>query len=273
MIEQFHRPATVREALGLQRRFQGRSAFLAGGTWLNSRDAAPHPAHCISLERLGLDRVEAQQGQTSIGATCTLQRLLDDRRVPAALRAALAQVVSRNIRNAATLGGHLASRPAVSDVIPMLIALDAKVVLARPGGTKTLRVADYAARPEAGLITKLVVPKPGAGRLAACRNVRGSANGRSVVSAAVSLSAPRGLVQDAVIAIAGVARHVVRLTPVEEELDGRPLPPPDELQAKVSRRVRPGATPSASAAFRRYEAGVAVALAFRDALRQKRGRR
>jgi hypothetical protein len=40
----------------------------------------------------------------------------------------------------------------------------------------------------------------------------------------------------------------------------------------VSRAVRPAADLSGSAAFRRYQAGVAVALALRDALGQKRGR-
>jgi len=272
MIEQFHRPATVREALALKRRYQGRAVFLAGGTHLNSSESDLRPAHAISLAGLGLDRIELQRGRLEIGALCTYQRLIEERRVPAPLKAAAAQLASRNVRNIATVGGHLASRVPNSDLVPMLVALDASLTLARPGGTRTLRVAEYVAKPVPGLITRVVLPKPKPGRVAACRNFRASANARSIVSAAVSATLARGVLEAPVVALGGVARSVVRLTAVEKRLDGRPLPALDELQALVSRAVRPPASPLVSAAYRRYEAGAAVALAFRDALGKKGAR-
>jgi len=58
MIEHFHRPGSVREAVALMRKLRGRAAFLAGGTSLNSLEARVHPEHAISLDGLGLDRVE-----------------------------------------------------------------------------------------------------------------------------------------------------------------------------------------------------------------------
>jgi putative selenate reductase FAD-binding subunit len=277
MVEQFHRPTTVREALALRRRFRDRAVFLAGGTYVNSSECAARPEHCISLEGLGLDRIESKPGQIVIGALCTLQRLIDDRRVPAALQAAARQVVSRNVRNMATLGGHVALNLAASDVLPMLVALDARILLSGAGAAKSVPVADHAAKPSPGLITRIVVPRPAPGRAAACRNVRVSANARSLVTAAVSMTLARAIVRDPIVAVGGVSRHVVRLAGVEEALDGGPLPAPDELQALVGRALRPapsagnGAT-IASAEFRRYQAGVVVALAFEDARRQKRGR-
>ncbi len=307
MIEQFHRPATVREALALKKRFQSRALFLGGGTYLNSNACALcperrvslaglgldrserkqgavitrplcssvcalRPAHLISLAGLGLARVGVKQGVVTIGPLCTFQRLIEDRKVPAALKAAVSQVVPRNVREAATLGGHVACALPYSDVIPMLVALDAKVGLSRAGAAKTISVADYVAKPPSGLITKIVLPRPRAGRVAACRNARASANARSIVSAAVAVTVVRDAVRHPVIVLGGLAGHVARLTAVEEALDGRPLPAMDELQALASRAVRPGADLSGSAAFRRYQAGVVVALALRDALGQKRGR-
>ena len=307
MIEQFHRPATVREALALKKRLQGRAVFLAGGTYVNSyactqcperrggeaglrlgrsegrrgavalgtpcsTTCALRPEHYISLAGLGLDRVSATQGTVVIGALCTLQRLIEDRRVPAALKAALAQVVSRNIREAATLGGHVAGDLPYSDVIPMLVALAAKVGLSRPGAAQLLPMADYVAKPPAGLVTKIVVPRPAAARVAACRNLRASANARSTVSAAVSATLVRGMLVRPIVALSGVASHVVRLPAVEEALDGSPLPGLDEVQALVSRVARPPADLTGSAAFRRHQAGVVVALALRDAVGRKRGR-
>jgi putative selenate reductase FAD-binding subunit len=272
MIEHFHRPGTVREALGLKKRFQRRALFLAGGTYVNSSACALRPEHLISLAGLGLDRIEVKQGVVTIGALCTLQRLIEDRRVPAGLKAAAALIASRNVREAATLGGLVAGNLPYSDVIPMLVALGAKVGLSRPGAAKTILVADYVQKPAAGLITKIVLPRPRAGRVAACRNARASANARSVVSAAVSLTIERTVVKDSIIALGGVAGHVVRLTSVEAALDGKPLPATDELQVLVSRSVRPAADLTGSAAFRRYQAGVAVALALQDALGQPRRR-
>jgi putative selenate reductase FAD-binding subunit len=188
------------------------------------------------------------------------------------LKAALSQVVSRNIREAATLGGHIAANPPYSDVIPMLVALEAKLGFSHLGGVKTIPVADHVRRSVADLITKIVIPRPGPGRMTACRNARASANALSVVSAAVSVTVSRGAVRDPIIALGGVTSRVVRLIAVEDALDGKPLPALDELQALVSRAVRPTADLTGSAAFRRYQAGVVVALALRDAVGQKRGR-
>jgi putative selenate reductase FAD-binding subunit len=272
VIEQFHKPATIREALALKARFRNRSAFLAGGTWLNSRDSADPPKHVISLERLGLDRIVPHRGRLAIGAMCTLQQLIDAPKVPAALRMAISQIASRNIRDMATIGGHVASHLQFSDVIPMLIDLDADVVVARPGRATTLPIADYVAKPGAGLITTVVLPKPAPGRLTSCRRLRASANSRSVVSAAVSFIVSRGMIRQPIIALGGVTTYAVRLKGIEEELDGQRPPALDDLQARVSRSVRTVATPGASASYRRYAAGAAVALAFQDALRQREGR-
>lgn len=272
MIEQFHRPRTVREALALKQRFRDRAVFLAGGTYVNSSDSTLRPEHCISLEGLKLDRIESKPGQVVIGALCTLQRLIEDRKVPPALRAAACQVVSRNVRNAATIGGHIASNLPHGDLVPMLVALDAKIGLSRPGASRSIRVADYIATPTPGLITKIVVPRPGTSRVAACRNVRASANARSIFSAAVSMTLAGDVVRDPIIALGGAAGHVVRLAAVEDALDGKPLPATDEVQALVSRSVRLAAGLSGSAAFRTYQAGVVVALALEDARRQRRGR-
>ncbi len=272
MIEHFHRPGSVREAVALKRKLRGRAAFLAGGTYLNSIESNVHPEHAISLEALELDRVERRARVIAIGACCTLQQLVDDRKVPAALRTAGAQIVARNIRNAATLGGHVACNLPQSDVLPMLVALGAKLVLAGQGPSKTVRVEDYVAKPVPGLITTILLPLAGAGRVAAVRNVRGSANAYSMVSVAVAATITRGIVRDAVIAIGGVEPHVVRASAAEDALEGRPLPDADTLQALVSRPLRPAPSSNGSAALRKYEAGALVALAFRDAIAAKGAR-
>jgi CO/xanthine dehydrogenase FAD-binding subunit len=309
MVEQFHKPTTIQEALSLKRRLATRAVFLAGGTLANAKDCPVRPEHWISLAGLKLDRVDLRRGDLVIGALCTLQRLIEDARTPVPLQAAAAQIMSRNVRNMATVGGHVAANLPYSDLIPMLIALGAKVELPGPRVTKTVSILDYIttgttsatasgarfgatsgcpAGCDAGcpsgcsltftsgttrLITRIVVPRLDRRRLAACGNVRGSANARSLLSAAVSLTPTDEGIQDPIIALAGVGRHVARLTLAEKALNGKPLPPIDRLAAMISRCVRPTATPFASAPYIKHQAGVAVALAFQKALRPDGGRR
>jgi putative selenate reductase FAD-binding subunit len=272
MIEQFHRPATLREALALKRRLRTRAAWLAGGTHVNSSDNDESPEQVIHLADLGLDRIEVKAGRLRIGACVTLQGLIEDRRVPVALKAAAAQVVTRNIRNAATLGGHVAARLPLSDVVPMLVALDAAVVVSGAGAAKTVSVADYVVRPVPGLITRIELRAPAAGRVTACRNLRESANARSVVSVAVSANVKRGVVSGAIIALSGIGRCVTRIASAERALEGKVLPSADVLQALVSVGVRPIPSPTGSVALRKYAAGSLVALCLHEAVAAKGGR-
>lgn len=272
MIEDFHRPKTLREALTLKRKFKGRAAFLAGGTMLNSKDSHLHPEQCISLEALKLDRIEKKEGELHIGALCTLQQLIDDKRIPESLKVAASQIVSRNVRNMATIGGHIAGNLSHSDLLPMLLVLEASVRLSGSAAVRTVPVGDYILAGEEGLITTIVIPRAEPKRVAACANVRGSANARSILSAAVSLTPGHSGVSNLIIALGGVARHVARVIPVERALEGKPLPATEELARIVSQCVRPVSTPFESGAFRKYQAGVVVALAFEKALGRSGGR-
>jgi CO/xanthine dehydrogenase FAD-binding subunit len=316
MVEQFHRPATIQDALSLKRRFQGRAAFLAGGTLANAKDSRLHPEHWISLAGLKLDRIDLKHGGLIIGALCPLQRLIEDPRTPEPLRAAAAQIVSRNVRNMATIGGHVAANLPYSDLIPMLIALDAEVELPGLRVAKRVSVMDYittgatsgstmrvrsatksgvmsrctsacapgctsacasgvSSAPTSGsnrLITRIIVPRSDRNRVAACGNVRESANARSLLSVAVSLTLTDFDIHDPIIAVGGVGPHVVRLTSAERALDGKPLPPTGKLAAMISRCVRPTSTPFASAAYVKHQAGAVVSSAFQKALRPKGGR-
>jgi len=268
MIEQFHQPRTVRQALDLKRKFKGQSAFFAGGTFINSNDCLLPPKHCISLAGLHLDGIAQKNKELVIGALCTLQQLLDEKKVPAPLKAAAAQFVNRNLRNMATIGGHIAYNQPHSDLIPMLAALEARVVLA--GGTtpKSVPIMDYVKTAGPELITQIVIPKLAAKRAAVCMNLRPSANSRSVVSVAVSMTVDQNAVRDPIIAVAGVAKRVVRLTAVERAIDGKAMLTTDDLQELVSSTVKPSSDVLASAALRAHQAGAAVALACEQARSQ-----
>lgn len=86
----------------------------------------------------------------SLGANVTIQQALETPSQPWPLRRAASQVGNRNIRLAATLGGHLGANEPCADLIPALMALDARLVLATEDGTVESEVADRvtAGRPD-----------------------------------------------------------------------------------------------------------------------------
>lgn len=245
MIEQFYRPGTVQQALELKRQFLDDAVYFAGGSKLNATPTKTQHKVAIALTQLGLDQVNWQQGELHIGATISLQRLLDTALIPQALREALGFVYSRHIRNQATLGGEIASAAKDSVLLPVLLALSARVVL---GSGKTIGLEEYLAGGNPELLLEMVLPDPY--RCCATRKVARSAAGLAVVTAAVSCDAQSKVR----IALSGVVARPSRLRDAENSsLNGLAL---EKLVADI---VDPQADLCGSVAYKRYISGVLVA--------------
>jgi xanthine dehydrogenase small subunit len=144
-LERYSRPHTVAECLELYE--APGTALLAGGTELN---AGGHEdlTHVIDLQALPLGGIALRGDQLHIGAGVTLGRLRRDpaldRPPLAALREAAAAFASVPIQNRATVGGRIASNRSDQDLPPALLALGARVHLARlRGGRVEETVIDY----------------------------------------------------------------------------------------------------------------------------------
>lgn len=169
----YHRPREMAEALNLLQRPDARP--LAGGVWLLAR---PFKGEAVDLQELGLNQInENESGALTVGATT---RLADLNAFLAAeengnsgphplLREAIRRAGPNTRRNAATLGGVIASRLPDSELLAVLLLLDAQIVVQRPETADTFSLADYLDAPERpeGLITAVTIPMlPGAGELA-----------------------------------------------------------------------------------------------------------
>lgn len=244
MIEQFLKPTSVDEARRLKSHYKDDAVFMAGGSKLNATPTRTAKTVAISLSALGLGTIETRGGQLHIGATATLQQLIDDAQVPAALRDAAGFVYSRNVRNQATLGGELCAHQEESVLIPVLLALDARVCLA-DGPPSDLEAYLDGARDV--LMLSIVLPDPT--RICTTRKISRSSAGLTVLSAAVALS-------DAgqCIAIEGVVPRPVRL----REIEKRELADV-ALELAVSEAVAPQDDVRGSVSYKRYIAGVVVA--------------
>lgn len=153
MITTYHRPGTLDEALKLLT--QPNTVPMGGGTLL-SRSTLDSVA-VVDLQRLGLDSLRVNGNELVIGATCTLQSLLEDGNCPASMKTALKLEAPLNIRNSATAAGTIAAADGRSPFVTMLLAMDGRVSVI--GDQRSvISVGEYLlARPK-GLITEIVLP-------------------------------------------------------------------------------------------------------------------
>ena len=125
MITAYHRPRTLDEALKLLT--QPNRTPLGGGTLLASRSWKSDPIEAVDLQEVGLNSIKKAGNNLEIGATVTLQQLLESEHCPNALKAALKLEAPLNLRNAATVAGTLVSCDGRSTFAGSILALDAKL--------------------------------------------------------------------------------------------------------------------------------------------------
>lgn len=248
MVPAYHRPASAAEATQLKSKLGPGAVFLAGGTEVNNLHA-PRPSALIDLAGLGLDKIETITGGLRIGARVTFQQLIEHRDIPDFLKAAAHQMVNRNIRNVATVGGQLGANKSCADLLPALLVAEARVVLT----DREIPVEAFlAGSPE--LILAVIVPiTPRAFGLA---HQSRTASDISIVTAAASLTLDGNKLRQPLLAIGGVAPHVVRLHDVEKSLAGKPLPSPEQIESLIATAVNPIDDVRGSAAYKRQIASV-----------------
>jgi CO/xanthine dehydrogenase FAD-binding subunit len=268
-------PATPEEAVAsLRTGPPGSTAVVAGGTdlLLDIEHGRADPARVVSLRRLPWRTLDWNGPVLTVGSTLPLRSLEldpDVRRRHPGLFEAVHAVGSVALRHRATLGGNLGRAAPASDLVPILLALDAEVELLGPDGTRTIPVDAFvtASRRTAigphELIRAVRFPeaRPSAYRWQRVR----PANDISQIAVAVAFSPTAARWS---VAIGGVPPRPVRLPDVAAALG--PGAPGDERLRRAAERVGPSVAPvtdrRASVEYRRHLAGTLFARAVRAAL-------
>jgi len=158
MITAYHRPKTLDEALTLLT--QANTLPLGGGTLLSHGTA--DSVQAVDLQALGLDSLIKNGNNLELGATLTLQALLESEHCPAALKAALKLEAPLNIRNSATVAGTLVACDGRSTFASVLLAMDAKItIISIHKAEENINIGDLLPLREqvrGKLITKIVIP-------------------------------------------------------------------------------------------------------------------
>ena len=125
MITNYYRPETLAEALELLK--QPDALPLGGGTLLSQLKSVSTKA--VDLQALGLNTLKKSGNNLEIGATVTLQQLLESKHASDSLKIAIKLEAPLNIRNTATVAGTLIATDGRSTFTTALLALDAKLTL------------------------------------------------------------------------------------------------------------------------------------------------
>ncbi len=227
----FERRDTLAETLRLLRE-RPEAVVVAGSTdWgvevnIRSRRAE----HVVAVDRLPeLRDLRIESEHIEIGAALTLteiERRLDGE-VPL-LAELFPQFASRLIRNGATLGGNLGTGSPIGDGPPVLLALEASLVLADADGEREVPLADYftgyrqSVRRPGELIRSVRIPRPLAPVTAFHKIAKRRFDDISSVAVAFALDIEDGTVRTARIGLGGVAATPIRARATEAVLEGEP---------------------------------------------------
>ena len=256
MIQDFFKPQTIAEAVELKEKFKDAAVFMAGGTDVNCKDSKYEIEKVIGIEQLKLTQISRTQSGLSIGAGLSIQELIDSPKIPDPLKTAAGHFVNRNIRNIATIGGNIASNNSSSNLIPILVALDAELKI---GGSATpVPVYEYVTREMTTLIEGIMISSENLAKKYDLRKFSRAANDISIITAAVTFNLQDEKLGDVRVAVGGVGKHVVRLTELENKLEGNRLLAPTEIEDTVKNTVAPVEDIRGGSQFKKYMAGVLI---------------
>ena len=146
-MRSYARPTSLDEAIRLMT--GGPRLILAGGTDL-------YPASGTQLDGDVMDLSEVSEltgisagGDLRIGA-CTTWTQIAEADLPSALRClqqAARQIGGRQVQNAGTIGGNLCNASPAADGVPPLLALDARLELIGPKGSRQMPLAEFLTAP------------------------------------------------------------------------------------------------------------------------------
>ena len=285
---EYHAPKTLEEALRLVERHGDEAKVLAGGHSLlplmKLRLAAPR--YVIDLGRLrGMSYIREEGGKIAIGALTTHAEVESSALLRAEcplLPETAAEIGDVQVRNRGTLGGSLAHADPAADYPAAILALDAEIVAASTGGTRTIAAREFFVdmlttqlRP-GEILTQVRIPPLAPRTGTAYAKLHQPASGFAIVGVAARITVNRsGKIEDVAVGVTGVAPKAYRAEAVEKALRGKKASP--KLLADAARAAAHGVEPlsdlHASADYRREMAAVFTRRALERALARARGKK
>jgi CO/xanthine dehydrogenase FAD-binding subunit len=239
---------------------------IAGGTDLMVQitgEIAPPPEHVMNLWGLQeLRGISLDDGALTLGALTTYTEIRQSeacqQHVPALVEAA-ATIGAAQIQNRGTIGGNIANASPAGDTLPVLLAMDAEIVLGSASGERSVNASNFwtgyrkTDRRADELVLRVRIPLPN-GRQVRFRKVgTRRAQAISKVMMALAWREDAGVWRDVRLAIGSVAATPIRARETERVLEGAAprRETADHAAATVAGEIQPIDDVRSTAGYRR----------------------
>ena len=275
-------PTTLGEAYALLADADGGAwRPLAGGTDLMvtmTGEIGDPPARVLDIWSLDeLRGISVGADALVIGALTTytdLRRSPEVAEMAPALAQASATIGAAQIQNRGTLGGNVVNASPAGDTLPVLLALDAEMVLGSARGERTVPARDFwpsyrtTARRDDELLLRIRIPRVD-GQQVRFRKIgtrRAQAISKVVMALAWRLTGDEAPWTDVRLAMGSVAATTIRVPAAEAVLEGaRPTrETADAAVAALAAAIEPIDDVRSTAAYRRLVAGRVLHRLIRD---------
>lgn len=227
-------PATIAEAIALLERHGDEARLLAGGHSLLPimKQRFSDLSHLIDLGRIrDLSAIRLEGNIICIGAMTTHSAIADSEllagRQPLLPQAA-AKIGDVQTRNRGTIGGSLAHADPAADLIPVMLVLEAEMVIAGASGTRMVTADVFfegmytTALADDEILTEIRVPAAAENSRSVYRKASHKASHLAVVGVAAEVYfAPDATCESARIALTGLAPIAYRAQAAERVLRGK----------------------------------------------------
>lgn len=152
-------PENLQEALDILDKDE--VIILAGGTDLMVRRKSPSgliprfDKNTLFVNNLReLKNIYKDDSYINIGAGCTLSQISDNNIIPDYIKMVISDFASLGIRNAATMVGNVCNASPAGDTLPLLYALNAKLVIKSLKEEKVVNINDFIIGPGMHILNK-----------------------------------------------------------------------------------------------------------------------
>lgn len=240
---EYYNPETQEEVLTLLASLGSKAVLLAGGT-----DVIPELKDRIRQAKvlISLKKVKELKGirysrkeKLNIGALTTLSELIASQDIPSEfspIKEAAATLASPPIRSMATIGGNIVSAVPSADMPPILIAMNASVILVSKSAARTVPLEEFFTGPretilkEGEILKSIEVPFPESGSGASyLKQGKRGCLACAVTGVAAAVTMKKDTCQKAKIVLGAVAETPLLIEEASQVLVGRKL---DEKAAR-----------------------------------------
>ena len=267
---EYHRPASLGEAVALLAQHGEEGRLLAGGHSLipMMKLRLANPSHLIDLQSIaGLRGIREESGAVVIGAMTTQAELLGSelvaRKAPV-LHEAARLIADPQVRYCGTVGGNVANGDPGNDMPALMMALGATYVVQGADGERRLDPRSYYQAPyvtalgEAEILTAIRIPIWPTGHGYAYEKMKRKVGDYATAATVVLLERAGGTCKRAAVALTNLGGTPIYVTAAVGALEGTPVDAAaidKAVQAAVA-AVDPVSDLRGPAEFRRHVAGV-----------------